>query len=102
MISEVLIGGGTLIVGFCRMKFMFLTLSHSCHSATQETESKNSLKSSSAADKQPYSNPVREEYDLKSAKFSEMSEEKRAKLREIEVYLNVLNIILHMLENPHD
>uniref|UniRef100_A0A8C2E150 U2 snRNP-associated SURP domain containing n=1 Tax=Cyprinus carpio TaxID=7962 RepID=A0A8C2E150_CYPCA len=54
-------------------------------SATRETESKDSLKSSSAADQQSYSNPVREEYDLKSAKFSEMSEEKRAKLREIEL-----------------
>uniref|UniRef100_A0A671PES1 U2 snRNP-associated SURP motif-containing protein n=1 Tax=Sinocyclocheilus anshuiensis TaxID=1608454 RepID=A0A671PES1_9TELE len=54
-------------------------------SATRETESKDSLKSSSAADQQSYSNPVREEYDSKSAKFSEMSEEKRAKLREIEL-----------------
>ncbi|XP_016395195.1 U2 snRNP-associated SURP motif-containing protein-like isoform X4 [Sinocyclocheilus rhinocerous] len=54
-------------------------------SATRETESKDSLKSSSAADQQSYTNPVREEYDLKSAKFSEMSEEKRAKLREIEL-----------------
>ncbi|RXN05718.1 U2 snRNP-associated SURP motif-containing -like isoform X1 [Labeo rohita] len=54
-------------------------------SAKRETESKDSLKSSSAADHQSYSNPVREEYDLKSAKFSEMSEEKRAKLREIEL-----------------
>uniref|UniRef100_A0A672RIJ6 U2 snRNP-associated SURP motif-containing protein n=1 Tax=Sinocyclocheilus grahami TaxID=75366 RepID=A0A672RIJ6_SINGR len=54
-------------------------------SATRETESKDSLKSSSATDQQSYSNPVREEYDLKSAKFSEMSEEKRAKLREIEL-----------------
>uniref|UniRef100_A0A8C2KXN0 U2 snRNP-associated SURP motif-containing protein-like n=1 Tax=Cyprinus carpio TaxID=7962 RepID=A0A8C2KXN0_CYPCA len=54
-------------------------------SSTRETESKDSLKSSSAADQQSYSNPVREEYDSKSAKFSEMSEEKRAKLREIEL-----------------
>uniref|UniRef100_A0A9J7XDC0 U2 snRNP-associated SURP domain containing n=1 Tax=Cyprinus carpio carpio TaxID=630221 RepID=A0A9J7XDC0_CYPCA len=60
-------------------------VSRSCSSATRETESKDSLKSSSAADQQSYSNPVREEYDLKSAKFSEMSEEKRAKLREIEL-----------------
>uniref|UniRef100_A0A671QJP1 U2 snRNP-associated SURP motif-containing protein-like n=1 Tax=Sinocyclocheilus anshuiensis TaxID=1608454 RepID=A0A671QJP1_9TELE len=64
---------------------VFNSFSHSCHSATRETESKDSLKSSSAADQQSYSNPVREEYDLKSAKFSEMSEEKRAKLREIEL-----------------
>ncbi|XP_052472739.1 U2 snRNP-associated SURP motif-containing protein isoform X3 [Carassius gibelio] len=53
--------------------------------ATHETENKDSLKSSSTADQQSYSNPVREEYDSKSAKFSEMSEEKRAKLREIEL-----------------
>ncbi|XP_051556088.1 U2 snRNP-associated SURP motif-containing protein-like isoform X2 [Myxocyprinus asiaticus] len=50
-----------------------------------ETESKDSLKSSSSTEQQSYSNPVREEYDSKSAKFSEMSEEKRAKLREIEL-----------------
>lgn len=54
-------------------------------SSKSETESKNSHKSSGAADQQSYSNPVREEYDLKSAKFSETSEEKRAKLREIEL-----------------
>ncbi|XP_057190523.1 U2 snRNP-associated SURP motif-containing protein isoform X1 [Triplophysa rosa] len=52
---------------------------------THETESKDSLKNSSSAEQQSYSNPIREEYDLKSAKFSETSEEKRAKLREIEV-----------------
>ncbi|XP_005163458.1 U2 snRNP-associated SURP motif-containing protein isoform X1 [Danio rerio] len=54
-------------------------------STKSEAEGKNSHKSSSAADQQSYSNPVREEYDLKSAKFSETSEEKRAKLREIEL-----------------
>lgn len=54
-------------------------------SSKSETDSKNSHKSSGAADQQSYSNPVREEYDLKSAKFSETSEEKRAKLREIEL-----------------
>ncbi|XP_056332293.1 U2 snRNP-associated SURP motif-containing protein isoform X3 [Danio aesculapii] len=54
-------------------------------STKSEAESKNSHKSSSAVDQQSYSNPVREEYDLKSAKFSETSEEKRAKLREIEL-----------------
>nr|XP_055058097.1 U2 snRNP-associated SURP motif-containing protein isoform X2 [Misgurnus anguillicaudatus] len=52
---------------------------------TRETDSKDSLKSSSAAEQQSYINPAREEYDTKSAKFSEMSEEKRAKLREIEL-----------------
>lgn len=54
-------------------------------STKSEAEGKNSHKSSSSADQQSYSNPVREEYDLKSAKFSETSEEKRAKLREIEL-----------------
>ncbi|KAA0719229.1 U2 snRNP-associated SURP motif-containing protein 140 kDa [Triplophysa tibetana] len=52
---------------------------------THETESKDSVKNSSSAEQQSYSNPIREEYDLKSAKFSETSEEKRAKLREIEL-----------------
>ncbi|KAG1969943.1 U2 snRNP-associated SURP motif-containing protein [Pimephales promelas] len=54
-------------------------------SSTREAESKDSLRGSSAAEQQSYSNPVREEYDSKSAKFFEMSEEKRAKLREIEL-----------------
>ncbi|XP_051984742.1 U2 snRNP-associated SURP motif-containing protein-like isoform X2 [Xyrauchen texanus] len=52
---------------------------------THESESKDSFKSSSSTEQQSYSNPIREEYDSKSAKFSEMSEEKRAKLREIEL-----------------
>ncbi|XP_030629192.1 U2 snRNP-associated SURP motif-containing protein isoform X2 [Chanos chanos] len=50
-----------------------------------EGEKKDSLKSSQS-EQQSYSNPFREDYtDSKSAKFSEMSEEKRAKLREIEL-----------------
>lgn len=72
----------------CYVLLTKFTLEILCHRTTHETESKDSLKNSSSAEQQSYSNPIREEYDLKSAKFSETSEEKRAKLREIEVYLN--------------
>lgn len=70
------------------MFFWPFTFKTFCHRTTHETESKDSLKNSSSAEQQSYSNPIREEYDLKSAKYSETSEEKRAKLREIEVHLN--------------
>lgn len=72
-----------------------VSFSLSCHSSSRETESKDSLRSSSATEQQSYSNPVREEYDSKSAKFFEMSEEKRAKLREIEVCLNANKCTKH-------
>ncbi|XP_026864373.1 U2 snRNP-associated SURP motif-containing protein isoform X2 [Electrophorus electricus] len=54
---------------------------------THETDVKETpLKSSYSAEQQSYSQPIKEEYhDLKLAKLSEMSEEKRAKLREIEL-----------------
>lgn len=43
---------------------------------------------SSASEPQSHTQPAKEEHqDCKSAKLSEMSEEKRAKLREIEVNL---------------
>ncbi|XP_076831883.1 U2 snRNP-associated SURP motif-containing protein isoform X2 [Brachyhypopomus gauderio] len=54
---------------------------------TRETDVKEiPLKSSYSAEPQSHSQSIREEYhDLKWAKLSEMSEEKRAKLREIEL-----------------
>uniref|UniRef100_A0A4W4F0H9 U2 snRNP-associated SURP domain containing n=1 Tax=Electrophorus electricus TaxID=8005 RepID=A0A4W4F0H9_ELEEL len=54
--------------------------------APEDSEKKTPLKSSYSAEQQSYSQPIKEEYhDLKLAKLSEMSEEKRAKLREIEL-----------------
>uniref|UniRef100_W5KFI8 U2 snRNP-associated SURP motif-containing protein n=1 Tax=Astyanax mexicanus TaxID=7994 RepID=W5KFI8_ASTMX len=54
---------------------------------THETAVKESSSKSSYASEQPFhSQPVKEEYhESKSSKLSEMSEEKRAKLREIEL-----------------
>ncbi|KAL7849327.1 hypothetical protein SRHO_G00209500 [Serrasalmus rhombeus] len=53
---------------------------------THETEVKETLKSVYSTEQPSHSQPVKEEYqDSKSAKLSEMSEEKRAKLREIEL-----------------
>ncbi|XP_036421289.1 U2 snRNP-associated SURP motif-containing protein isoform X8 [Colossoma macropomum] len=53
---------------------------------THETDVKETLKSVYSTEQPSHSQPVKEEYqDSKSAKLSEMSEEKRAKLREIEL-----------------
>ncbi|KAI4885716.1 hypothetical protein NFI96_017801 [Prochilodus magdalenae] len=53
---------------------------------THESDVKETLKSSYSTEQPPHSQPIKEEYqDSKSAKLSEMSEEKRAKLREIEL-----------------
>uniref|UniRef100_A0AAR2KSC1 U2 snRNP-associated SURP domain containing n=1 Tax=Pygocentrus nattereri TaxID=42514 RepID=A0AAR2KSC1_PYGNA len=53
---------------------------------THETEVKETLKSVYSTEQPSHSQPIKEEYqDSKSAKLSEMSEEKRAKLREIEL-----------------
>ncbi|XP_071373027.1 U2 snRNP-associated SURP motif-containing protein isoform X3 [Centroberyx affinis] len=49
-----------------------------------EEESDNDDKSPRSEDPQSYSNPIRDDTDIK-AKISEMNEEKRTKLREIEV-----------------
>lgn len=54
---------------------------------THKADVKEAVKSS-LSEPQSHSQPAREEHqDSKSAKLSEMSEEKRAKLREIEVNL---------------
>ncbi|XP_072547381.1 U2 snRNP-associated SURP motif-containing protein isoform X2 [Salminus brasiliensis] len=53
---------------------------------THDPDVKEALKSSYPSEQPSYSQPVKEEYqDSKSTKLSEMSEEKRAKLREIEL-----------------
>lgn len=49
-----------------------------------EEESDDDDKSPRSEDPQSYSNPIRDDTDVK-AKISEMNEEKRTKLREIEV-----------------
>ncbi|XP_075426207.1 U2 snRNP-associated SURP motif-containing protein isoform X3 [Ascaphus truei] len=52
----------------------------------EESEDEDDTQSSKSEDQHYYSNPIRDEMsDSKSMKYSEMSEEKRAKLREIEV-----------------
>ncbi|XP_023680212.1 U2 snRNP-associated SURP motif-containing protein isoform X1 [Paramormyrops kingsleyae] len=52
----------------------------------QESEDEDDTRSSHSAEQRPFSNPVKDDSsDPKSAKLSEMSEERRAKLREIEL-----------------
>uniref|UniRef100_A0A6I8RL20 U2 snRNP associated SURP domain containing n=1 Tax=Xenopus tropicalis TaxID=8364 RepID=A0A6I8RL20_XENTR len=52
----------------------------------EESEDEEDTQSSKSEDQHYYSNPIRDEMsDSKSMKYSEMSEEKRAKLREIEL-----------------
>lgn len=57
------------------------------YSQEEESEDEEDTQSSKSEEHHMYSNPIREEMsDSKSSiKYSEMSEEKRAKLREIEV-----------------
>uniref|UniRef100_A0A8C9SP96 U2 snRNP-associated SURP domain containing n=1 Tax=Scleropages formosus TaxID=113540 RepID=A0A8C9SP96_SCLFO len=53
---------------------------------TEQNEDDEDSRSSHSAEQRSYSNPVRDDdSDPRSAKYSEMSEEKRAKLREIEL-----------------
>ncbi|XP_063298565.1 U2 snRNP-associated SURP motif-containing protein isoform X2 [Pelobates fuscus] len=52
----------------------------------EESEEEDGTQSSKSEDQHYYSNPIRDDLsDSKSMKYSEMSEEKRAKLREIEL-----------------
>ncbi|XP_068136871.1 U2 snRNP-associated SURP motif-containing protein isoform X3 [Hyperolius riggenbachi] len=52
----------------------------------EESEDEDDTQSSKSEDQHYYSNPIRDDMsDSKSLKYSEMSEEKRAKLREIEL-----------------
>ncbi|XP_069831503.1 U2 snRNP-associated SURP motif-containing protein isoform X3 [Dendropsophus ebraccatus] len=52
----------------------------------EESEDEDDTQSSKSEDQHYYSNPIRDDMsDSKSMKYSEMSEEKRAKLREIEL-----------------
>lgn len=61
-----------------------------------EEDSDDDDRSPRSEDNQSYSNPFREDSDMK-AKMAEMNEEKRSKLREIEVlccYLSILLVIV--------
>ncbi|KAG9351069.1 hypothetical protein JZ751_024959 [Albula glossodonta] len=52
----------------------------------EESEDEDDTKSSRSEEQQSYSNPIKDDCsDSKTAKFSEMNEEKRTKLREIEL-----------------
>lgn len=58
-------------------------------SLEEESDDEDDTQSSKSEDQHYYSNPIRDDMsDSKSFKYSEMSEEKRAKLREIEVSKN--------------
>lgn len=60
------------------------------HSQEEDSEDEEDTQSSKSEEHHLYSNPVREEMtESKFSKYSEMSEEKRAKLREIEVCVAV-------------
>lgn len=59
------------------------------YSQEEESDDEEDTQSSKSEDQHYYSNPIRDDMsDSKSFKYSEMSEEKRAKLREIEVGKN--------------
>lgn len=68
--------------------FLWVNNQHTVHNRkTHETDVKETVKNVSS-EVQSHAQPAKEEHqDTKSAKLSEMSEEKRAKLREIEVNL---------------
>ena len=64
-------------------------------SQEEESEDEEDTQSSKSEEHHLYSNPIKEEMtESKFSKYSEMSEEKRAKLREIEVSI-ALKFILH-------
>lgn len=75
----------TLYVGNPLLENTFLYFG--LYSQEEESEDEEDTQSSKSEEHHMYSNPIREEMsDSKSSiKYSEMSEEKRAKLREIEV-----------------
>lgn len=59
-------------------------------SQEEESEDEEDTQSSKSEEHHLYSNPIKEEMtESKFSKYSEMSEEKRAKLREIEVSISV-------------
>lgn len=60
-------------------------------SQEEESEDEEDTQSSKSEDHHLYSNPIKEEMtESKFSKYSEMSEEKRAKLREIEVSVAIM------------
>ena len=64
-------------------------------SQEEESEDEEDTQSSKSEEHHLYSNPIKEEMtESKFSKYSEMSEEKRAKLREIEVSI-ALKLKLH-------
>lgn len=63
------------------LQTIFAALSYFCRG---EADSDDEERSPRSDDNQSYSNPVRDDSDIKT-KMSEMNEEKRTKLREIEV-----------------
>lgn len=64
-------------------------------SQEEESEDEEDTQSSKSEEHHLYSNPIKEEMtESKFSKYSEMSEEKRAKLREIEVSI-AMTLKLH-------
>lgn len=65
------------------LQTIFTTLLYFCRG---EADSDDDDRSPRSEDNRSYSNPIRDDSDMK-AKMSEMNEEKRTKLREIEVFV---------------